>query len=130
MIQASYRKYKSYPNGRDSSSSQQSRYGHRPTSSSKSSNHRTASSCNADFIYKEANKHHWAKLQSKTKQRLMTENISYIEDEEEMTRRSMPPPPAVFLAPPAFLESPADKEDRQRQQKLIDEARKKREDLF
>ena len=42
----------------------------------------------------------------------------------------MPPPPAVFLAPPAFLESPAYKEDRQRQQKLIDEARKKREDKF
>ena len=60
----------------------------------------------------------------------MTENISYIEDEEEMTRRSMPLPPAVFLAPPAFLESPADKEDRQRHQKLIDEARKKREDKF
>ena len=48
-----------------------------------------------------------------------------------MTRRSMPPsPPAVFLAPPAFLETSADKEDRQRQQKLIDEARKKREDKF
>ncbi len=60
----------------------------------------------------------------------MTENISYIEDEEEMTRRSMPLPPALFLAPPAFFESPADKEDRQRQQKLIDEARKKREDKF
>ena len=129
MIQASYRKYKSYPNdGRDSSSIQQSRYGQRPTSSSNSSNHRTASSCNADFIYKEANKHHWAKLQSKTKQRLMTENISYIEDEEEITRRSMPPPPAVFLAPPAFLKTSADKEDRKRQQKLIDEASKKRED--
>jgi hypothetical protein len=39
----------------------------------------------------------------------MTENISYIEDEEEMARRSMPPPPAVFLAPPAFLETPGDK---------------------
>jgi hypothetical protein len=60
----------------------------------------------------------------------MTENISYIENDEEMTRRSMSPPPAVFLAPPAFLKSPADKEDRQRQQKLIDEARKKREDKF
>ena len=47
-----------------------------------------------------------------------------------MTRRSMPPPPAVLLAPPTFLESPADNEDRQRQQKLIDEARKKREDKF
>ena len=58
----------------------------------------------------------------------MTENISYIEDEEEMTKRSMPPPPAVFLAPPAFLKTSTDKEDRKRQQKLIDEASKKRED--
>ena len=31
---------------------------------------------------------------------------------------------------PAFLETPGDKEDRQRQQKLIDEARKKKEDKF
>jgi hypothetical protein len=42
----------------------------------------------------------------------------------------MPPPPALYLAPPAFLESPQDKEERQRQQKLIDESRKKREDKF
>ena len=130
MIQASFRKYKSYSNGRDASPSQQSRYSQRPASSSNSNNYRTSSSSNVDFIYKEANKHHWAKLQSKIKQRLMTENISYIEDEEEMARRSVPPPPAVFLAPPAFLETPGDKEDRQRQQKLIDEARKKREDKF
>ena len=60
----------------------------------------------------------------------MAENISYIEDEEEMARRSIPPPPAEFLAPPAFLETPQDKEERQRQQKLMDEARKKREDKF
>ena len=60
----------------------------------------------------------------------MTENILCIEDEEEITRRSIPPPPAVFLAPPAFLETSADKENRQRQHKLIDEARKKREDMF
>ena len=84
----------------------------------------------ADFIYKGANKHHWAKVQSKIKQRLMAKNISYIDDEEEVARRSMPPPPALYLAPPAFLESPQDKEERQRQQKLIDESRKKREDKF
>jgi hypothetical protein len=41
-----------------------------------SSNHRTSSLSNADFINKEASKHHWTKLQSKIKQRLMTENIS------------------------------------------------------
>ena len=68
-----------------------------------------------EFIYKGANKHHWAKLQSKIKQRLMTENISYIDDEEEVARRSMPPPPAVYLSPPAFHESSQDKEERQRQ---------------
>ena len=60
----------------------------------------------------------------------MAENISYIEDEEEMTRRSIPPPRARFIAPPAFLETARDKEERQRQQKLVDEARKKREDKF
>jgi hypothetical protein len=42
----------------------------------------------------------------------------------------MPPPPAIYLAPPAFLESPQDNEERQRQQKLIDESRKKKEDKF
>jgi hypothetical protein len=43
-------------------------------------------------------------------------NISYIEDEEGiMARRSIPPPPAAFLAPPAFFETPQDKEERQRQ---------------
>jgi hypothetical protein len=44
-----------------------------------------------------------------------------------MARRRVPPPPATFIAPPAFLETAADKE---RQQKLIDEARKKREDKY
>jgi hypothetical protein len=60
---------------------------------------------------------HWAKLQSKIKQRLMAENISYIEDEEEMSKRSIPTPPSMFIAPPAFLETAQDKEERQRQQK-------------
>ena len=60
----------------------------------------------------------------------MAEHISYTDDEKEMTRRRIPPPSATFLAPPAFLESPADKEERQRQQKLTDEARKKREDKY
>jgi hypothetical protein len=47
-----------------------------------SSNHGLSSSNAADFVYKGANKHNWAKLQSKIKQRLMAENISYIDDEE------------------------------------------------
>ena len=39
----------------------------------------------------------------------MAEHISYIDDDEEMARRRIPPPPATFLAPPAFLETVADK---------------------
>jgi hypothetical protein len=47
-----------------------------------------------------------------------------------MASRRVPPLPATFLAPPAILESPADKEERQRRQKIIHEARKKREDKY
>ena len=121
MISASYRNYRSYPNNRDSPSNRQSRYVPRSASSNSNSNLKSSSSSSSDFIYKEANKHQWAKLQSKIRQRLMAEHISYIDDDEEMARRRFPPPPATFLAPPAFLETAADKEDRQRQQKLIDE---------
>ena len=130
MISASYRNYRSYPSNRDSSSSRQSRYVPRSASSTSNSNFKSSSSSSNDFIYKEANKHHWAKLQSKIRQRLMAEHISYIDDDEEMARRRIPPPPATFLAPPAFLETASDKEERQRQQKLTDEARKKREDKY
>ena len=48
----------------------------------------------------------------------------------EIHRRSVPPPPAIFLAPTAFLETAQDREERLRQQKLHDEARKKREDKY
>jgi hypothetical protein len=47
-----------------------------------------------------------------------------------MARRRVLLPPATFLAPSAFLKSAADKEEKQRQQRLIDEARKKREDKY
>jgi hypothetical protein len=60
----------------------------------------------------------------------MHDNISYIEDEVEIARRNMPPPPAEFLAPPAFLETTQDKEERQRQQKFLDEARKRKQDKY
>jgi hypothetical protein len=60
----------------------------------------------------------------------MSLNISYIDDEEEMARRSIQPPPAVTLPAPAFLETAQDKEDRLRQQKLLDEERKKKEDRY
>jgi hypothetical protein len=130
MISSSYRNNRSYPSNRDSSSSRQSRGVPRSAFSNNNSNFKSSSSSSSDFIYKEANKHHWAKLQSKIRQRLMAEHISYIDDDEEMARRRVPPPPATFLAPPAFLETAADKEERQRQQKLMDEARKKREDKY
>jgi hypothetical protein len=42
----------------------------------------------------------------------------------------MPAPSVLFFALSAFFESPQDKEERQRQQKLLDEPRKKREDKF
>jgi hypothetical protein len=128
MISASYRNNNSYSNGRNSPNHHRhSRFASQNASSSSSSNHGLSSSNIPDFVYKGANKHHWAKLQSKIKQRLMAENISYIDDEEEVARRSMPPPPAVYLSPPAFIESPQDREERQRQQKLLDE---KKEDKF
>jgi hypothetical protein len=60
----------------------------------------------------------------------MHDNISYIEDEVKIARRSMPPPPADFLAPPAFLETARNKEERQRQQKLLDKARKRKQDKY
>ena len=85
MISASYRNFNSYSN-RNSPSNRQSRHhSQRGTTSSTNSN---SASSNADFIYKGANKHHWAKLQSKIKQKLMHENISYIEDEAEVARLS------------------------------------------
>ena len=58
------------------------------------------------------------------------QKLSYIDDEEEVARWSMPAPSVLFLALSAFFESPQDKEERQRQQKLLDEPRKKSEDKF
>ena len=116
MISASYRNYNPYSNSRNSPTRRQSsRYSSEWAATSSNSNSGSSSSNAVDFIYRGANKHHWAKLQSKIKQRLMHDNISYIEDEVEIGRRSMPPPPADFLAPPAFLETAQDKDERQRQ---------------
>jgi hypothetical protein len=78
---------------------------HRPIATIKNPHH--LASQTSSSIYKEANKQHWAKLQNQIKQRQMTENISYIEDEEEMTRRSIPLPPAmVFLHRQHFSKKP------------------------
>ena len=126
MISASYRSYNSYSN-RNSPSNRQSRHSSQRGTTSSNSN---SASSSTDFIYKGTNKQHWAKLQSKIEQRLMHENISYIEDEAEVARRSVPPPPTIFLAPPALQETAQDRKKRLRQQKLHDEARKKREDKY
>jgi hypothetical protein len=89
MISASYRNNNSYFNGRNSPNNhhRHSRFASKNAFSSSSSNHGLSSSNIPDFVYKGVNKHHWAKLQSKIKQRLMAENISYIDDEEEERRR-------------------------------------------
>ncbi len=99
------------------------------TSSNSNSNHKGKSN---DFIYRGTTDKNtkWAKLCSKIKQKLMSMNIAYIEDAKEMARRSMPPPAAVNLPVPAFLETNQDKEDRIRQQKLLDDDRKKKEDKY
>ena len=127
MISASYRNYNSYSNRNSPPSNRQLRHSSQRGTTLSNSN---SASSSTDFIYKGANKHHWAKLQSKIQQKLMHENISYIEDEVEVARRSVPPPPAIFLAAPAFLETAQDREERLRQQRLHDEARKKREDRY
>ena len=126
MISASYRNYNSYSNSRNYplARRQSSRYSSERAATTSSSNSGLSSSNAADFIYRGANKHHWAKLQSKIKQRVMHDNISYIEDEVEIACLL---PLAEFLAPPpAFLETAQDKEERQRQQKLLDEVRKRK----
>ena len=131
MISASYRNYNSYSNSRNSPAFRQSsRYSLERAATSPNSDSGLSSSNAADFIYRGANKHHWAKLQSKIKRSLMHDNISYIENEVEIARISMPPPPAAFLTPPAFLETAQDKVERQRQQKLLDEARKRNKDKY
>jgi hypothetical protein len=98
MISASYRTNNAYSNGRSSPIHRHSRFSSQRNSTSAISNHGPSSLNSNDFIYKGANKHHWAKLQSKIKQRLMAENISYIDDEEKVARRSMPPPPAINIS--------------------------------
>jgi hypothetical protein len=79
MIQAPYRNFNAYANNRSSYSSRQSR-----RSSPSNSNFKISSFSSNEFTYKETSKHQWAKVQSKVKQRLMSENIPYIEDDEEV----------------------------------------------
>ena len=127
MISESYRNY----SRRDSPPQRRkSRFSRSGSSSNSNSSSTDAISHSDEFIYKGGNKQHWEKLQSKIKQRMMTQNIYYIEDEVEMARRTTPSPPSVFLPPPAFLKTAVDKEERTRQQKLIDQVRRKKDAKF
>jgi hypothetical protein len=60
---------------------------------------------------------------------MMSQNIWYLEDKVEMARRCNPPPPVATI-PPLPAETVEEKENRIRQQRLIDEHRRKRELKF
>ena len=66
------------------------------------------------FQYKGSNKQQWAKLQNKIKQKMMEQNIWYLEDKDEVVRRSTPAPPISITS-----ETPNQREDRLRLQKLV-----------
>jgi hypothetical protein len=57
---------------------------------------------------------------------MMAQNIWYLEDKDEVARRSTPAPP-ISTIPPLPSETPNQREDRLRLQKLYDDHRCKRE---
>jgi hypothetical protein len=91
----------------------------------------TSTSNNSEeiFQYKGSNKQQWAKLQNKIKQKMMAQNIWYLEDKDEVARRSTPAP-SISTIPPLPSETPNQREDRLRLQKLYDDHRRKRESKF
>jgi hypothetical protein len=91
----------------------------------------TSTSSNSEeiFQYKGSNKQQWTKLQNKIKQKMMAQNIWYLEDKDEVARRSTPAPP-ISTIPPLPSETPNQREDRLRLQKLYDDHRRKRESKF
>ena len=124
MTSASYRTNNSYSNGRSSSDTQDShpRGTQHPQAVTMNSPRPTLPT---SFIKEPTNT-----IGRNCKARSSSD--SWRKTSHTLTTRKKSPdevcllPPALYLAPPAFLESPQDKEERQRQQKLIDESRRKR----
>ncbi len=95
------------------------------SSSSRNNSRNRGSSSSEAFIYKGTNKNQWSTLMFKIKQKLMADNLSYLEDAAELRRRTLVPPPALFIRPPVgHAEGALEKEIRAREQKIIDENHK------
>ena len=60
---------------------------------------------------------------------MMSQNIWYLEDQDEVARRSTPAPP-ISTIPPLPNETPNQREDRMRLQKLYDDHRRNKESKF
>jgi hypothetical protein len=62
---------------------------------------------------------------SKIKQKLMADNLSFLQDAAELRGRTLVPPPALFIRPPlGHAEGALEKEIRAREQKIVDENHK------
>ena len=133
MSSSSYtnRNYNSHSHRNNNSSSRYSRNGNYRSSSPGASRtnqngaHSSSNNSNSQFIYKGTNKHLWSKLCSKIDQKLNSEDIGYIEDPEVLSKRKTTPLPPIFLPAPGYPEPTADRDLRQRSQKLIDDQYKR-----
>ena len=104
---------------------------HRQSNCPRTGSSSTSSNSEEQFQYKGSNKQQWAKLQNKIKQKMTAQSIWYLEDkdEDEVARRSTPAPP-ILTIPPLPSETPNQREDRMRLQKLYDDHRRKKESKF
>ena len=132
MSSSSYtnRNYNSYSYRNNNSSPRYSRNGnYRSASPGAKANqngaHSSSNNSNPQFICKGTNKQLWSKLCSKIDQKLSSEDISYIEDPEVLAKRKTSPLPPIFLPAPGYPEPTADRDLRQRNQKLIDDQYKR-----